>query len=103
MTKWADYLISEVRYTETSTTKHISQVKVHIDKGDSIGISSIWTRQDVMNALDLENTFLTITKNMEGEWTKGAGVKKIWEYNNWYIKTLKDNTTKDNLENLPEF
>lgn len=103
MVKWADYLISEVSYTETNTTKHISQVKVHIDNGDSVGVSSIWSRQDVMNALDLNSTFFTIIKNANKEWTKGAEVKKIWEYNNWYIKTLKDNTTKDNLENLPEF
>lgn len=103
MNKWADYLISEVRYLETVNTKHISSVKVHEDKGDKIGKSTIWTRQDVINAIDLNNTFCTIIKTEKNEWKKGALIEKIKISSEWYIKTEKDNTKKDNLENLPEF
>lgn len=35
MEKWADYLISEVRYNSQHT--HIDQVKIHEDNGDSVG------------------------------------------------------------------
>lgn len=103
MSKWADYLISEVRYAETATTKHISSVKVHDDKGDKVGSSTVWTRQDVINAIDSKNTFCTITKTEKGEWKKGAMIEKIQISNEWFIKTERDNTKKDNLENLPEF
>lgn len=103
MTKWADYLISEVRYVETTTTKHISQVKVHIDKGEKVETPSVWSRDDVMNAINNNSTFMTITRNSEGKWSRGALLEKVWEYNAWYIKTKKDKTTKDNLGSLPEF
>lgn len=33
--KWADYLISEVRFNDAHT--HINKVKVHVDKGDTVG------------------------------------------------------------------
>jgi hypothetical protein len=103
MAKWADYLISEVRYVVTVATRHIASVKVHEDKGEQVGGSTVWTRKDVINAIDLKTTFFTITKTEKGEWKKGAAVEKIQISNEWYIKTERDNTKKDNLENLPEF
>ncbi len=103
MEKWAEYLISEVKYVETTTTKHISQVKVHVDTGDKVADSKIWSRQDVINAIDLKSTFMTITKAPDGNWKKGAEVIKILVNNVHYIKTEPDNTTKDNLGSLPEF
>ena len=66
MSKWADYLISEVRYIETTTTKHITSVKVHEDKGDKVGNSTIWNRQEVINAINLKSTFCTIIKTEKG-------------------------------------
>ena len=103
MTKWADYLISSVRYVETATTKHISHVKVHVDNDNTFGHPKERKRQDVINAIDLKSTFCTITKNTNGDWSKGALVEKMQIFGDWYIKTEKDNTTKDNLGALPEF
>ena len=103
MEKWADYLISAVRYTETLTTKHISQVRVHKDFGNSVGNPEIWSRESVVNAINLNTTFMTIMQNADGSWRAGAKVQKIWIFNAWYIKTVQDNTQKDNLGSLPEF
>ncbi len=103
MTKWADYLISEVQYVETATTKHISKVKVHTDLGESVGGSVTWSREDVVNAIDLNSTFMTIFKGVNGSFNKGAKVEKIKINNEWFITTEPDKTKKDNLGNLPEF
>lgn len=35
MSKWADYLISEVRFNTAGT--HIDKVRTHVDNGDSVG------------------------------------------------------------------
>ncbi len=103
MAKWADYLISAVRYVETKTTKHISHIKVHRDLGDSVGESEIWSREDVVNAIDLNSTFITIFEDGNNTFKKGAEVEKIRINNEWFITTEPDQTKKDNLGNLPEF
>ena len=36
--KWADYLISAVRYNAAET--HIEKVRVHVDEGDKVGGAS---------------------------------------------------------------
>lgn len=102
MSKWADYLISAVKYTTVGTAKHISQVKVHNDNGDSVGLETIWSRHQVISVID-KSTFMTITKGSDGKWNKGALVEKIYEFGDWYIKTKADSTKNDNLGSLPEF
>jgi hypothetical protein len=102
MAKWADYLISAVKYEETNTTRHISQVRVHVDNGETVETGSVWSRKEVMNKLDNGLTFMTIITNAKGDWAKGASVFKIEEFGDYYIKTKPDKTKKDNLESLPE-
>lgn len=96
MAKWADYLVSAVRYADTKTKKHISHVKVHADNGESVSVvADAWSREGVVNALDLNSTFYTIFKNPDGNWNKGANIEKIKINNEWFIKTDADNTEKD--------
>lgn len=103
MAKWADYLISAVRFEETSTTKHISQVKVHEDKGANLSNPPvIWTKEAVIKAIDSGKTFKTIVLDMDA-WKQGEEVFKVWIANAYYIKTRADATTRDNLDNLPTF
>jgi len=49
MSKWADYGISAVRYN--AEHKHIVQVRVHPDNGETIGSPSDQLRQDVISAI----------------------------------------------------
>lgn len=103
MTKWADYLISAVRFEETPTTKHISHVKVHEDKGENLSNPpEIWSKESVIKALDNGKTFKTIVLEMDA-WKQGEKVFKVWIVNAYYIKTRADGTVKDNLDNLPTF
>lgn len=100
MSKWADYLISAVRFNEAET--HIVKVKVHVDNGDTVGASSEMTRQDVISKIDEGITFATIYDN-NGKWKLGAKVKTVTINGTRYIKTYADSTTADNLDDLPTF
>ncbi|MEI8388818.1 MAG: DUF3892 domain-containing protein [bacterium] len=103
MAKWADYLISKVRYVETATTKHIDSVFVHPDNDDSVGTGSDWKRTDVITKIDSGKTFCTITKNSDGNWNKGAKVEKVLIDGTYYLRTDANKTKKDNLGNLLEY
>ncbi|ASV21944.1 TPA: DUF3892 domain-containing protein [Klebsiella pneumoniae] len=99
--KWADYLISKVRYNDSHT--HITHVYVHVDKGDSVGGGTSETRQWVVNKIDSGYTFYTIFKDDNGKWSKGQKVIKDPVNGTNYITTRPNGTAKDNLENLPEY
>jgi hypothetical protein len=102
MVKWADYLISEVRYDTQHS--HIVKVKVHVDDGgDNIGTASEWSRSEVVAALKRSSTFITITKNSEGKFQKGQDVHIIKVNGVEYLRTDQNSKAADNLGNLPEF
>ena len=71
MKKWADFLISAVRYEEEMSKKIITHCKVHPDNGDTIGEGTTWTKEEVLEALNSGYTFLTIRKVENGKWKKG--------------------------------
>ncbi len=99
--KWADYLISKVRYNDSHT--HITNVYVHVDNGDSVGEGTSETRQWVVSKIDSGYTFYTIFKDNNGKWSKGQKVIKDPVNGTNYITTRPNGTAKDNLENLPEY
>ncbi|HSX42913.1 MAG TPA: DUF3892 domain-containing protein [Candidatus Saccharimonadales bacterium] len=102
MAKWADYLISEVRFNSAGT--HIDKVRVHTDTGEEVsGTTEDMTRQTVIDYLDSGKTFVTIYKNDDGSWKKGASVGIVTIKGTRYIKTHSDGTEKDNLDELPPF
>lgn len=101
MAKWADYLISAVRYNPDHT--HITHVKAHEDTGETVGTGKTYTRQDIVNALNKGTTFVTIYKSSEGKWSQGQKVHIVKIGGTSYIKTVDNGKEEDNLENLPEF
>jgi hypothetical protein len=98
--KWADYLISAVRYNAANT--HIEKVKVHEDQGDKVGSGSEWTRKEVIDSLEAGNTFMTIFLK-SGSWHKGSEVRIIIIGGEKFIRTDADEIKEDNLEDLPRF
>ena len=90
--KWADYLISKVRYNDKHT--HITHV---------YGEGTSETGQWVVNKIDSGYTFYTIFKGDDGKWKKGQKVVKDRVNGTDYITTRPNGTSKDNLENLPEY
>jgi hypothetical protein len=101
MAKWADYLISAVRYN--SDHSYIEQVKAFQDLDASLGQEKIYKRETVVNSINLGKTFCTIYKNSENYWQEGQKVFVIKINGVNYIKTADNGTEADNLENLPEF
>jgi hypothetical protein len=102
MEKWADYLIAAIRYEDNPNNGVISHLKVHIDNGDSIGASSTWTKQEVLNAISNGNTFSTIHKIEEGKWKKGRGVF-LSTSDKEFLGTESGSLTKDELSDIPDF
>jgi hypothetical protein len=99
--KWADYVITDVKFNEKHT--HIDKVKARKDSGETLESAQEYARQIVVKAIDNGTTFATAFKTNDGKWKKGEEVFVIEINGANYIKTKRDNTPKDNLDNLPEF
>lgn len=100
-TKWADYLISQVRYNDKHS--HITDVIVHVDNGATVGNGNSYKREWVIEKINGNNSFCTILKDADDKWKKGQEVIKDRVHSNDYITTKPNGSAKDNLENLPEY
>lgn len=100
-TKWADYVITAVRFNSAGT--HIEEVRVYEDNGDNIVNPATKRRSSVVTQLENGYTFCTATKSGENKWTKGAEVKIYTYEGEKFIKTRADGRKEDNLDNLPTF
>ena len=98
--KWADYLISAVRYNAAAT--HIEEVQVRLDEDTKVGGPSTWSRSKVVEKLEAGYTFVTIYRANE-KWDKGAEVRVIVIDREKFIRTDSDQIKEDNLEDLPTF
>ncbi len=48
MSKWADFLISAIRYENEVLKNSIAYLKVHHDQGAEIGAGYTWTKEEVI-------------------------------------------------------
>jgi hypothetical protein len=101
MTKWADYLISAIRFENEMIRNSIAYLKVHPDYGDEIGSGSTWTKEEVISAMYEGKTFYTIVKEKTGEWKKGSHVALVTR-NGKTVITDTEITDLDYLTNLQE-
>lgn len=101
MSKWADFLISAIRYENEVLKNSIAYLKVHHDQGAEIGAGYTWTKEEVINAMYEGKTFYTIIKEKTGEWKKGAIVALITK-NGKSIITDSNSTDFDCFVNLQE-
>ena len=99
MEKWADYAISAVRFNGKGT--YIDQVRVHKDKGNAIGDAEVWSREEIVSALEHDYTFITILNGNQGIWDEGQVVNIVQVDGNKYIRTDEVNNPSDSLNNLP--
>lgn len=101
MDKWADYLISAVRYDPARS--HIEKIRVHKDKGDVVGSAFESSRREAIANIKSKQTYITIYKGHDNKWEKGKEVQIIVVDGTEYIRTDRNQKKSDNLENLPEF
>ncbi|HUX22355.1 MAG TPA: DUF3892 domain-containing protein [Spirochaetia bacterium] len=103
MAKWADYLISAVRYIDTQNGRHISHLRVHPDSDSAVGTATIWTKDQVVTSINGGRSFKTIYKNQDGSWKQGEDVRVVVIEGHSYLRTDANRTKADNLGELPEF
>ena len=97
MTKWADYLISEVSYDSNHL---ISKIKRHRDDGDSIGDGEIIDRTTLADGLGHGTSYMT-TYSALNKFRIGERVVYFRAFEHHYIRTDKNKVNSDNLGNLP--
>ncbi|MBZ0320530.1 MAG: DUF3892 domain-containing protein [Anaerolineae bacterium] len=99
-TKWADYVITAVRYNSRRT--HIESVRASADLITSLGEVKTYSRETVISSIEQGITFATATP-ANGKYQYGARVEIVIIEGTKYIRTDGNATEKDNLGNLPEF
>jgi len=101
MAKWADYLISAVRFSKNGDHRYISHVLLHEDGENSIGIGVKKTKDEVIKLIDDEKTVRTIRWSYQTAlWNNGAEVSTEKRGDIRYLRTHPDASVQDNLDNL---
>ena len=102
MAKWADYLISGIWFTQIGNSKYVSHVMVHVDNGDTISTpGKKWTKDEAIAAIKNGKSFCTIRWNYnDAAWNIGAAVEYERVGGVEYLRTRKDASSADNLDNL---
>ncbi len=101
MTKWAEYLISEVRYSPDH--KRILQVKQHKDLDGEVSKGEIVERSVISSNIKKGSTYMTIHNGSSTTWKKGDMVMGFLAEGDYYIRTDKNKVNLDNLGMLTEF
>ena len=100
MVKWAQYLISEVRYS--TDHKRILQIKQHEDLDGQISEGKIVDKEVVTSNLKKGKTYMTIYNGSSKTWKKGEQVRGFLVNGEYYIRTDKNKVNHDNLGMLTE-
>ena len=99
--KWADYCIFAVGYDSDKT--RIIQVAMAEDLGQSVGALKYKERQYVVSQIKAGKTFVTVKQDGKATYIKGQNVEIFRLGNEEFIRTAGNNTSCDNLGELPEF
>ena len=96
MAKWADYLISHVK---RDSQERVTHVFLHEDNGDTVSRIGLKTKDEVIKLLNQGKSVATIIWGYPN-WKKGASVSHIKGSNGDYLRTDRNKTDKDNLDNM---
>jgi Protein of unknown function (DUF3892) len=93
-----NYWISEVCYKDN----HIYSVRIYEDSQVAYGLEETWTVNSVIDTINKGYNISTMI-NKNGIWQAGAKVEVVNIEGTSYIRTDKDASAEDSLENLPKF
>lgn len=96
MVKWADYLISHV---DRDSNGNVMKVLLHIDNGETVSSGGVRTKEEVIDLLKRGYSVETILWGYP-KWQRGANVHYVKEGITEYLRTDRNKTDKDNLDNL---
>lgn len=101
MAKWADFVITKVKYNQDRT--HIVEVEVQTDTGEAISNDPRrMARHEVVAAI-LQNTTFVTAYLRDGKWQKGEDVRVVTIHGERFIRTDSNSVKADNLGELPEY
>ena len=101
MVKWADYLISEVRYSPDH--HRILQVKQHKDLDGEVGEGEIIEGANVASNLKKGVSYMTIHNGSSETWKRGEKIRGFISDGEYHIRTDDNKVNQDNLGMLNEF
>ena len=101
MAKWADYLISEVRYSPDHS--RILQVKQHEDLDGEIGKGEIVDIADVADNLKKGKSYMTIYNGSSETWKRGERIRGFIVDGEYHIRIDKNKVARDHLGMINEF
>lgn len=101
MVKWAEYLISEVRYSPDH--HRIVQVKQHKDLDGEIGEGEIVDISNVASNLKKGMSYMTIHNGSSETWKRGEKIRGFQIDGEYHIRVDKNKVSRDNLGMLNEF
>ncbi len=99
MTKWADYLISEVRYGKNHL---IEEVKFHTDDEGVISEPKMVDRSQIYHNVKNGKTYRTIFHSLKG-WKPGDLVNVLRVSGDYFIRIDKNKVDRDFLGSIPQF
>lgn len=100
MTKWADYLISAVRY---NGSHKIVKVMQHEDKEGTVGEGIEVDRALVASNIKNGKTYMTIYSGPKNTWRMGKKVNAFRVGGEYCIRIDNNKTDIDNLGEVVEF
>jgi hypothetical protein len=101
MTKWAEYLISEVRYSPDH--HHILQVKQHKDLDGEVSEGEIVDKANVASNLKKGASYMTVHNGSSETWKRGEKIRGFLVDGEYHIRIDKNKVNQDNLGMLNEF
>lgn len=93
-----NYWISEVCYKDN----HIHSVRIYRDSDLAYGLDETWTVKEVIAKINNGYNISTIILK-DNRWVAGARIEVVNLGDTSYIRTDRDASAEDNLENLPKF
>jgi len=100
MTKWADYLISAVRY---NGNHKITKVLQHEDKDGTVGEGIEVKRAEVASNIKNGKTYMTIYSGQKNTWKMGKKVNAFKVGGDYCIRVDNNKADIDNFGEVVEF
>ncbi len=101
MVKWAEYLISEVRYNPDH--HRILQVKQHKDLDGKVSEGEIVDMAVIASNLKKGISYMTVHNGSSETWKRGESIKGFQSGGEYHIRADKNKVNHDNLGMLNEF
>ena len=101
MAKWAEFLISAVRYSPDH--KKIVELKQHKDLDGSVSEGEIVKRDFVASNIKKGISYMTIHNGSSKTWKKGEQIRTFVVNGEYFIRADKNKVDHDNLGMMAEF